>query len=84
MCCSRFHMCGAAYEEIVVNAERGIYRYKLADDCEPWNLRLHFLETTERHDGLTNHHAHTVVDKEPAPNLCAGMNLDAGQEAPDL
>jgi hypothetical protein len=48
----------ATLEKIVVDAERGTYRYKLADDSEPWNLRLHFLEAAERHGGLTNHHAH--------------------------
>src|SRR5262249_29695187 len=48
----------ATLEQIVIDTERGTYRYKLADDSEPWNLRLHFLETAERLGGLANHHAH--------------------------
>lgn len=48
----------ATLEQIIVNAERGTYRYRLADDSEPWNLRLHFLEAVERLGGIANHHAH--------------------------
>ncbi len=48
----------ATLQQIVIDTERGTYRYKLADDSEPWNLRLHFLETAERLGGLANHHAH--------------------------
>ena len=48
----------ATLEQIIVDTERGTYRYKLADDSEPWNLRLHFLEAAERLGGLANHHAH--------------------------
>ena len=48
----------ATLEQIVVNAERGTYRYRLADDSEPWNLRLHFLEAVERLGGVASHHAH--------------------------
>ena len=48
----------ATLEQIVIDTERGTYRYKLADDSEPWNLRLHFLEAAERLGGLANHHAH--------------------------
>ena len=48
----------ATLEQIIVDSERGTYRYKLADDSEPWNLRLHFLQAAERMGGLANHHAH--------------------------
>ncbi len=48
----------ATLDQIVIDTERGTYRYKLADDSEPWNLRLHFLEAAERLGGLANHHAH--------------------------
>ena len=48
----------ATIEQILVDSERGTYRYKLADDSEPWNLRLRFLEAAERFGGLANHHAH--------------------------
>jgi cytosine/creatinine deaminase len=48
----------ATLEQIIVDSERGTYRYKLADDSEPWNLRLQFLQAAERMGGLANHHAH--------------------------
>jgi cytosine/creatinine deaminase len=48
----------ATLEQIIIDAERGTYRYRLADDSEPWNLRLHFLQAAERMGGLSNHHAH--------------------------
>src|SRR5690606_11578482 len=34
--------------------------------------------------GFTDHYAHAVVDEQVAPDLRAGVNLDAGQEAPEL
>src|SRR3974390_3031024 len=37
---------------------KGTFRYKLADNSEPWNLRLHFMEAVERYGGIANHHAH--------------------------
>jgi cytosine/creatinine deaminase len=48
----------STFEQIVIDTERGTYRYKLADDAEPWNLQLHFLEAAERLGGMSNHHAH--------------------------
>ncbi len=48
----------ATLDQVLVDAERGTYRYKLADDSEPWNFRLHFLEAVERLGGLASHHAH--------------------------
>jgi len=48
----------ATLDQITIDSERGTYRYKLADDSEPWNLRLHFLQAVERLGGLANHHAH--------------------------
>ncbi|MGZ8898336.1 MAG: amidohydrolase family protein [Halobacteriota archaeon] len=48
----------ATLQQIVIDSERGTYRYKLADDSEPWNLKLHFLESVERLGGFATHHAH--------------------------
>ena len=48
----------ATLEQIIIDAERGTYRYRLADDSEPWNLRLRFLQAAEKLGGLANHHAH--------------------------
>ena len=48
----------ATLEQILVDAERGTYRYKLFDGSEPWNLKLHFLDAVERLGGIANHHAH--------------------------
>jgi cytosine deaminase len=48
----------ATLEQIVVDSERGTYRYKLADDSEPWNLELHFLQRVEELGGFACHHAH--------------------------
>jgi cytosine/creatinine deaminase len=48
----------ATIEQVMIDSERGAYRYKLADDSEPWNLKLHFLEMVERMGGVANHHAH--------------------------
>lgn len=48
----------ATLEQIIVDTERGTFRYKLADDSEPWNVQLHFLEAAERLGGIANHHAH--------------------------
>lgn len=48
----------ATLEQIIIDAERGTYRYRLADDSEPWNLKLHFLQQAEKLGGLANHHAH--------------------------
>lgn len=48
----------ATLEQIMIDSEKGTFRYKLADRSEPWNLKLHFLEAAERMGGLANHHAH--------------------------
>ena len=48
----------ATLQQIVTDSQRGTYRYKLADESEPWNLQLHFLEAVERLGGVANHHAH--------------------------
>ncbi|MEL6317652.1 MAG: amidohydrolase family protein [Pseudomonadota bacterium] len=48
----------ATLEQLVVDTERGTYRYKLADDSEPWNLNLHFLSMVEELGGFASHHAH--------------------------
>lgn len=61
-------------EQIVLDQQRGTYRYKLADASEPWNLRLHFLELVSRMGGLACHHAH--FDKAYLISL---ENLKLGQ-----
>lgn len=48
----------ATLDQVRLDAEKGTYRYKLADASEPWNLRLHFLEAVEQLGGIANHHAH--------------------------
>jgi cytosine/creatinine deaminase len=48
----------ATLEQIVIDSERGTYRYRLADDSEPWNLELHFLQRVEELGGFACHHAH--------------------------
>jgi hypothetical protein len=48
----------ATLDQIVIDSERGTYRYKLADESEPWNIKLHFMEAVEKRGGLANHHAH--------------------------
>jgi hypothetical protein len=48
----------ATLDQIIIDSERGTYRYKLADDSEKWNLKLHFMEAVEKRGGLANHHAH--------------------------
>ncbi|MGB0671073.1 MAG: amidohydrolase family protein [Rhodospirillales bacterium] len=45
-------------EQMVQDVEKGTYQYRLADESEPWNIRLHFLEAVERLGGVANHHAH--------------------------
>jgi len=45
-------------EQIVIDSERGTYRYKLADDSEPWNLEMRFLERVQNLGGFACHHAH--------------------------
>jgi hypothetical protein len=48
----------AQLEQVLIDAERGTFRYRLSDGSEPWNLKLHFLEAVERLGGVANHHAH--------------------------
>jgi cytosine/adenosine deaminase-related metal-dependent hydrolase len=48
----------ATLEQIVIDDERGTYRYKLADDSQPWNLGLRFAQKAEELGGLACHHAH--------------------------
>ena len=48
----------AQLEQVLVDAERGTYRYKLSDGSEPWNLKLNFFDAVERLGGIANHHAH--------------------------
>ena len=54
-------------DQIILAAQRGTYRYKLADDTEPWNLRLRFLEKVKELGGFACHHAH--FDKAYLINL---------------
>jgi hypothetical protein len=48
----------AQLEQVLIDAARGTFRYRLSDGSEPWNLKLHFLEAVERLGGVANHHAH--------------------------
>ncbi|HZV21476.1 MAG TPA: amidohydrolase family protein [Hyphomicrobiales bacterium] len=48
----------ATLQQLVRDSSKGTFRYKLADNSEPWNLRLHFMEAVERLGGIANHHAH--------------------------
>jgi hypothetical protein len=48
----------AQLEQVLIDAARGTFRYRLSDGSEPWNLKLHFLEAVERLGGIANHHAH--------------------------
>ena len=48
----------ATLRQIVADSNRGTFRYKLADNSEPWNLKLHFMEAAEKLGGFANHHAH--------------------------
>jgi cytosine/adenosine deaminase-related metal-dependent hydrolase len=48
----------ATLEQTIVDSERGTYRYKLADESEPWNLQLYFLQRVEELGGFACHHAH--------------------------
>jgi hypothetical protein len=45
-------------EQVLIDAERGTYRYRLSDGSEPWNLKLNFFDAVERLGGVANHHAH--------------------------
>ncbi len=57
----------ATLRQIIADTQRGAFRYKLADNAEPWNLRLHFMQEAERLGGIANHHAH--FDKAYLINL---------------
>lgn len=48
----------ATLEKVVTDVEKGTYRYKLADDSEPWNLHLRFLEMVAKRGGFATHHGH--------------------------
>jgi hypothetical protein len=48
----------AQLEQVLIDAERGTYRYRLSDGSEPWNLKLNFFDAVERLGGVANHHAH--------------------------
>ena len=64
----------ATIDQLIMDIEKGTYRYKIADDSEPWNLRLHFLSEVEQRGGFKNHHAH--FDKA---YLISRKNLEMGQ-----
>ncbi len=48
----------ATLQQIIRDTSKGTFRYKLSDNSEPWNLRLHFMEAVEKLGGIANHHAH--------------------------
>lgn len=45
-------------DQILLDRERGRYRYNIADPSQPWNLQLHFLDRVRQGGGFANHHAH--------------------------
>ncbi len=61
-------------EQIVLDHERGRFQYRLADESEPWNLELNFLEFVSQYGGFACHHAH--FDKA---YLISMENLRLGQ-----
>jgi hypothetical protein len=48
----------ATIEQISLDVDRGTFRYQLADDSEPWNLHLQFLDLVSNLGGIACHHAH--------------------------
>ena len=48
----------ATLEQLMLDSERGTYRYKIADDSQPWDLHSRFLQRVEELGGLASHHAH--------------------------
>ena len=44
--------------QLVDNRDRGVYRYKLADKSEPWDLRKEFFQKVSDLGGMTCNHAH--------------------------
>lgn len=63
-----------AIDGLVRKANEGVYRYKLADESQPWNLRREFFRLVEQYGGFASHHAH--YDKA---YLISPENLKLGQ-----
>ena len=63
-----------AIENLLDTHERGVYRYKLDDPSQPWNLKREFLRLIQDHGGFASHHAH--YDKAW---LISPENLKLGQ-----
>jgi cytosine deaminase len=45
-------------DELIKNVKEGIFRYKLADKNEPWNLHKEFLKCVQKNGGYANYHGH--------------------------
>jgi hypothetical protein len=48
----------ATIEQLVTDHEERRFHYKIADDSQPWNLHLHFLDLVAERGGFACHHAH--------------------------
>jgi len=45
-------------EQVLVDLEKGTFRYSTNSDDRPWDLRTRFLELVQQRGGWSNHHAH--------------------------
>lgn len=45
-------------EQMVVKQKKGVYKYKIADKTEPWNLKLEFFQLVDKLGGFACYHAH--------------------------
>ena len=48
----------ATLEQVIHDAEQGVYGYKIDDASHPWDMRAQFLDAIARLGGVANHHAH--------------------------
>jgi len=46
------------FEQMVTEHKKGTYRYKIADESEPWNLKLEFFQLVDNLGGFACYHAH--------------------------
>ncbi|CAN2039719.1 cytosine/creatinine deaminase [Candidatus Magnetomoraceae bacterium gMMP-15] len=45
-------------EQMVKEQNEGVYKYKIADKTEPWNLKLEFFQLVDKLKGFACYHAH--------------------------
>ncbi|CAN2041141.1 hypothetical protein GMMP15_320004 [Candidatus Magnetomoraceae bacterium gMMP-15] len=45
-------------EQMVKEQNEGVYKYKIADKTEPWNLKLEFFQLVDKLNGFACYHAH--------------------------